>query len=126
MKRIATSIIICVLLSLIFISSVREAGAAKVYVENVDIKVGCDYDIALWFTDKNGAYQKIGPIFLSRGGSYTFDSGDNPPYMLDGSVCKSNVSTGRHLMPRWFYSITGNSNWKIEVIDIANSIYNQK
>lgn len=126
MNRNAVSIIMCVLLSLIFISSARDTGAAQVYVENVDIKVGCDYEIALWFTDKNGAYQKIGPIFLARGGSYTFDSGDNPPYMLEGSVCKSNVSTGRYLMRRWFYSITGNSNWKIEVSDVANSIYNQK
>lgn len=126
MKRIAASIIMCVLLSLIFISSAREAGAAKVYVENVDSNVGCDYEIALWYTDQNGAYQKTGSIFLARGGSYTFDSGDNPPYMLEGSMCKSNPSTGRYLMRRWFYAITGNSNWKIEVCDIANSIYNQK
>ena len=129
MKKTATSIVICLLLSLIFIAAAREAGAAKIYVENVDTKVNCDYDVAIWITDTDGTNKKIKSVYLTRGNNYTFDTEGKTPYMLDGSVCKASgvtVATGRYLMRRWFSTITGDSNWKIEVCDDMNSQFTQK
>jgi len=126
MKRTAALIVICVTLSLIFIPHSRDAEAARVYVENIDASVKCDYDIALWYTDQSGNRQKTAPIYLAYGSNYTFDTGTNPPYMLDHSMCKTNPSTGRYLMRRWIDSIPGDSQWKIEASDFPNSIYNRK
>ncbi len=129
MRRIASSIVMVLLLSLIFISAAGEVMAAKVTVDNTGDGLNCEYEVILWYKDQNGQDGKTAPVYLIHGASHTFDSGSYSPYMLDGSLCMinhKNISTGRYLMRRWIDKISGDSKWKIEIVDMSNTGFNRK
>lgn len=129
MKRIARSIALCMLLLSLSLVAAGEAGAVKVYVENNDRNINCDYEISVWVTEADGSHSKIGPVYMAVGSNYTFDTGSKPPYSLLGSLCQMNhaiFQTGRYLGTRWIDKTNVDTNWKVVVSDMSNSAFAPK